>query len=94
MLGSALGDLRLKPAAFWHLTWREYCAMADGFHRRQVRKWQHTRFLAAITLNVNRAEKTPPIQPQDVLWLPGDPPPTVLDEEEFEATMARLSNPD
>ncbi|MGY3091080.1 hypothetical protein ACVWYF_004144 [Hymenobacter sp. UYAg731] len=87
--------MRLRPAAFWQLTWREYCAVAAGWHRRQIRKWHHTRYLATMLLNVNRAEKTPAILPHEVLWLPGDPEPTPpMDEVEFDATMARLAATD
>jgi hypothetical protein len=66
---------------------------ADGFHRRQIRKWQHTRFQVTALLNVNRdPEKTPePIEPWEVLRLPGDPQPEVLTLEEIDAELARLA---
>ena len=89
-----MGDLRLTPAALWRLTWRDYLMRADGFHRRQIRKWQHTRFLATMLLNVNRDPDSAPVEPWEVLPLPGDPVPEVLNLEEVDAELARLAEID
>ena len=93
MQGFGLGDLRLKPGAFWRLTWREYLIIADGWHRAQIRRYHHTRYLAAVNVNINRAKGTPVIEPSHLIWLPGDGPRSTgaLSEEDFEATMARLA---
>ena len=66
--------------------------MADGWHRRAIRQWHHTRLVVATILNVNRAEKTPAIAVHEVLWLPGDPaPPAPMEETEYDSIMARLA---
>lgn len=94
-MGFALGDLRLTSKAFWRLTWREYLILAAGFHRRQIRQWQHTRFIVAGFFNANRGQDDDPVQPTDVLWLPGDaeappPPAASLTEAEYLAELDRL----
>lgn len=86
----ALGELGLRPAEFWELTFSEYLCMADGYHRRQVLQWHHTRWLGTILLNVNRGEGDEPLSPEDVLPLPGDPDPAVLTPEELDAELARI----
>jgi hypothetical protein len=92
VVGFALGDLRLTPAAFWRLTWREYLMMAAGFHRRQVRKWHHTRFLATVLVNVNRDPDSPPVTPEELMPLPGDAPaPEPMSLEELETELARVA---
>ncbi|GAB3661500.1 hypothetical protein GCM10027594_31350 [Hymenobacter agri] len=69
---------------------------AEGFHRRQIRKWQHTRWLGTVLLNINRdPEKSPePIEPWEVLSLPGDPQPAVVTPEELDAELARIAQLD
>lgn len=97
MLHFALGELKLQPKHLWKLTWREYCALVEGYHRREVAKWKRARFLACITLNVNRAADTPPIEPSELMWLPGDSATTAghtgvvqLSDDEYAAELARL----
>lgn len=66
--------------------------MARGYKARQTEAWQRTRWLGTILLNVNRAAGTPAIAPEDVLELPGDPPPAPpMSAEELDATLARLA---
>ena len=87
-----IGDLGLAPKAFWRLTWREYRLRADGFHRREIRKWRHTRWLGTLLLNVHRGEDDPVQTPEDVLYLPGDPPLlTAATPEELDAELARVA---
>jgi type II secretory pathway component PulL len=35
-----LGELRLLPDQFWHLTMHEFTVMRDGFFRREDRAWE------------------------------------------------------
>jgi hypothetical protein len=90
-----LGDLRIKPAALWRLTWREYCAIAGGWHRRQIRQYHHTRYLAAMLVNVNMGPDGTPVDPAELLPLPGDPPPPEpMSLEELDAELARIAELD
>jgi len=75
------------------MTWREYLCLVQGYQHRQAEEWRRTRLLATILLNVNRdPEKSAPLSPEEVFWLPGDLPIALpMQEEEFEATMARLA---
>jgi len=55
------------------------------------------RLLAAIMLNVNRAEGEPAQTPEEVFWLYGDPLPElpqVLTPAEVEAEFARVADLD
>ena len=84
--------MRLSPKAFWRLTWRQYLSAAGGYHRREVARWRHTRLLATVLLNINRAEGEPALSPEDVLPLPGDPPPPLpISAEAFAEADARLA---
>jgi hypothetical protein len=82
--------------------------LVRGYHRQQKREqerheadgidaWRRTRLLGTILVNINRAEKTPAITPEELFALPGDPPapePYVMSDEEFAETMARLAQYD
>jgi hypothetical protein len=47
--------------------------------------------LGTILVNINRAEKTAAITPEELFALPGDPPPPEpMSLEEFDAIIARL----
>ena len=95
MEGFGLGDLRLSPAAFWRLTWRQYRMLAAGFHRRHVRRWQHTRALLTLLTNVHRDPDSPPVRASDLLPLPGDAPNEVpLSAEELDTELARVAEID
>jgi hypothetical protein len=69
-----------------------------GYQRQQKRReveeveaWRRTRFLGTLLVNINRAEKTPAISPEELFFLPGDPPPPEpMSLEEFDAIIARL----
>jgi hypothetical protein len=87
----ALGELGLRPAEFWDLTFSEYLCMAEGYHRRQVLDWHHTRWLGTILLNVNRGEDDAPLTPEEVKWLPGDKIPGLISPEELDAELARVA---
>lgn len=66
--------------------------MVRGYNARQTEAWRRTRWLGTILLNVNRAAGTPAITPEDVLELPGDPPPAPpMSAAELEETLARLA---
>jgi hypothetical protein len=70
-----------------------------GYQRQQKRReadeveaWRRTRLLGTILVNISRAEKTPAITPEELFFLPGDPPPPEpMSLEEFDAIMARMS---
>ena len=87
-----VGDLGLAPKAFWKMTWREYRLRADGFHRAEIRQMRRTRFVAAVLLNVNRGPDDAPVAPEDVFYLPGDPPLlTAATAEDLDAELARVA---
>ncbi|MBH8558996.1 phage tail assembly chaperone [Hymenobacter negativus] len=86
-----IGELGLKPKAFWRLTWREYRMRADAFHRQEIRAWRRTRWLGTILLNVHRGEDDPAQLPEEVLYLPGDPPLLTISPEELDAELARVA---
>lgn len=66
--------------------------MARGYQRRHAEQWRRTRWLGTILLNAHRGAGDAPLAPEDVMHLYGDPPPAPpMDEETFEATMARLA---
>ena len=66
--------------------------MARGYHRRQTEAWRRTRWLGTILLNVNRAPNTAAAAPEEVLSLPGDPPPAPpMSLTELDETLARLA---
>lgn len=66
--------------------------MVRGYNARQTDAWQRTRWLGTILLNVNRAAGTAAYAPEDVLALPGDPPPVPpMSSEELDDTLARLA---
>jgi hypothetical protein len=76
--------------------------LVRGYHRQQKREqerheaaeidaWRRTRLLGTILVNINRAEKTAAITPEELFALPGDPPPPEpMSLEEFDAIIARL----
>ena len=80
--------------------------MVRGYHRQQKREherreaseidaWRRTRLIGTMLVNINRAEKTPAITPEELFALPGDPPPPEpMTEEEYDAIMARMSTYD
>ena len=71
-MDSALGELRLLPDQFWRLTPYEFDAMRRGHDRRTVHAWQHTRWIGALLVNINRGENDPAVSPEELLPLPGD----------------------
>ena len=87
----ALGELGLSAKAFWRMSWREYLTRAGGYHHRQVLKWQRARWLATQTYNSQRTDKDALVEPEQLMWLPGDPlPPAPPTAEEYAAAEARL----
>ncbi len=89
--------MRLSPKAFWKLTPVAFSHLSRAFHRAGVARWQHTRFLAATLINLNRDPKSPPYALADVLPLPGDPrpePPRLLTAEESLAQQQLLDELD
>ncbi|MBH8569354.1 phage tail assembly chaperone [Microvirga sp. STS02] len=95
VLAFSLGELGLRPAEFWELTYSEYLCMADGYHHRRVLAWQETRWLGALLVNINRAPDTPAVEPSELLPLPGDAPAApLMSTEELDAELARLAELD
>lgn len=91
MEGFALGELGLSAKAFWRMTWREYLTRAGAYHHRQVLDWQRTRWLATAVYNAQRTEADALVEPEQLLWLPGDPlPPAPPTAEEYAEAEARL----
>lgn len=87
----AIGELGIAPKALWRMSWREYLIRAAGYHQRQVLDWQRTRWLAAQVYNSQRTEKDAPVLPEELMWLPGDPPPPAPPTaEEYAEAEARL----
>lgn len=86
-----LGDLGLLPDQFWQLTYRELAYMAAGHSRRTLETWRRTRWLGTLIVNINRGPDTPAYSPEDLLELPGDPPPPPgPSQEEINALAAEV----
>ena len=74
------------------MTLRDYLRRANGYHRQQTEQWRHTRLLATVLLNVNRASDDAPLTPEEVMPLPGDAPAVVaMSEETFTQELARVA---
>ena len=66
--------------------------MVRGYLRRGAERARPHRLIAAILLNAHRGENEPAQRPEEVFYLYGDPPQEPpMQEEEFDATMARLA---
>lgn len=86
-----LGELELSVKAFWRMSWREYLTRAGAYHHRQVLDWQRTRWLATAVYNAQRTDADELVEPEQLLWLPGDPmPPALPTLEEYAVAEARL----
>lgn len=66
--------------------------MCRGYLRREAERARPQRLVAAILLNAHRSSRDHAVAPEDIFYLYGDlPPAPPMDEETFEATMARLA---
>lgn len=66
--------------------------MCQGYHRRQTEEWRRTRWLGTLLVNINRAHDAPAISPEELIQLPGDPPPTPpMSATELDERLARLA---
>ncbi|MVN78919.1 hypothetical protein GO988_21530 [Hymenobacter sp. HMF4947] len=71
---------------------RGYQRRAAAKQERQLEKWRQTRLVATILRNAHRGPNDVALTPEEFLALPGDRPPLPpMDEETFDATMARLA---
>lgn len=68
--------------------------MCQGYHRRQVEKWQHTRWLGLEIHNSLRPPGEPGKSLHKYLPLPGDAQPVGSTAEEIAALWAELDSRD
>lgn len=97
MLDTALGELRLTPKQFWSLTPAEFDASRRGHERSRIHRWQETRWLGTLLVNLQRGADDAPMEPSELMPLPGDEdfasrtaPEKVLTQEEKAAREARI----
>jgi hypothetical protein len=58
----------LHPDVFWDLTFAEFEIKAEGYHHRQERQWQHTRFIAAFFATSASGKVTQPEEIRPVIF--------------------------
>lgn len=73
MLLYCLGEVGLRPAEFWSMTWTEVDAACRGYEIRLARERELPRFIATAFLNANRKPHSKAIKPQEIMPLVTDP---------------------
>ncbi|MBC6988932.1 hypothetical protein H9I52_04520 [Hymenobacter sp. BT491] len=77
-----MGELGLRPAEFWALTWNDYDSLCYGHCLRQQQQWEHTRLLYAVLYNQNAPKgKTKTLQELLPLSLLDPPKPQASDDD-------------
>ncbi|WP_394356000.1 phage tail assembly chaperone [Spirosoma profusum] len=63
----------LSPAEFWEMTPADFSRMLEGYYYRNRQQGVYFRELYALLFNINKGEKTPYLEPKEVLRLIGEP---------------------
>jgi len=76
-LAFATGELGLKPAEFWKLTWAEYEVMCEGYagKREQAYRetWETTRWMTFHLLNIQIVKRSDKLKRlEDLVRFPWD----------------------
>lgn len=89
----------LDPEKFWNLSYYEYSVMADGYFRRDERKWAHTRYIAHFLYNQMITKNSEVKTPQQLIPLffdqvekPASKRSEPVTMEEFNKILEKLKN--
>jgi hypothetical protein len=86
-----LGELQLRPDDFWHLSYREFRVMREGFQRREDRAWERIATLGIWLLApYTKKQMTPALMLGRQLQTLPPRPPSEPTEAEIEAEKARV----
>ena len=82
-----MGEVGLKPSAFWRMTFEEIELSCKGYETREAKRKELQRLQCAILMNVYRKEGSQPVDVRDVMVLYTDkdaPKVDLLTKEEYE----------